>query len=210
MVLAAFLLSSCASFVEKDIRSYLPTKKGVKKVYALKRLRVVMESEPSRYDSNLVLKVERQKISYWYRKVTTKRFRIWDDDRPREPLKRKAKTKVETTLIPTPVWEPFAGQKMKIRVSCRTEPFEITTDDKGLATFDVGPFAHFWIEGRELTVHYLARLPDYKNVSDDLWETLRKKKTTMPVFVKALGKVEVSDREGQTILSPALLEKIFR
>lgn len=208
--LALVLFSaSCASYEIKSVTEYEPDKKGAKKEYQLKKLRIVVESEPDRSRPEVVFKVERCKVDYLQRKVITRRYKIWDDGRPREKVDGGEKSVVETSLIPEPVWIPWKGQKIKVKVSESGEVFEIESDEQGSASFDVSKFSQCWIEGRDLTVTYQSNIPDHPDMPLEIWDKAKQKRMSMPDFAKAMGKFAMVDIENKVTVPKAALEKIF-
>lgn len=207
---ACACVCSCASFEVKPVTEYQPDKKGEKRTYQIKKLRVALESEPDRGRPEAIFKVERCQVDYMWRKSVTQNYKIWDDGRPREKAEGKEKTSVDTQLIPEPVWTPWKGQKMTIKVSESAETFEIETDDQGFASFDVSKFSQCWIEGRDLTVTFSAQIPDYPEMPENFWEEAKsRKKLSMPDFMKSLGKFGMTGFENSFVVDRSVLEKIF-
>ncbi len=203
------LICSCASFEIKPVTEYQPNKDGEKKNYQMKKLRVAVEGEPDRGVPAISFRVERCQVDYMWRKSVTRRYKIWDDGRPKERADQTEKTSIDTILAPEPLWVPWKGQKIQIRVSESKEVFEVETDEQGAASFDVSRFSQCWIEGRDLIVDYRSNVPDYPAMPETIWEDAKKKKMSMPDFMKALGKLELKDVEGRLTVGRAVLEKIF-
>jgi hypothetical protein len=163
--------------------------------------RLTIVEWPSQSNPVVIAKVERQKFWIQTAEKIRKQFKKFDDGRfipvqpPREERTPLARVSGKSAWVPAP------GMNVVFRVSGEETP--VPTDEKGLAVFDVTPFAELWIEGRELQVEVQATLQTILDA-----EPFKKAKGKDPRVLKSL-KVQKQPQSDAVGVDVRTLEKIF-
>lgn len=155
--------------------------KPTPRTYLIKHFRAQVTEWPSTSSPRIAIKVERMRFTIETAKKIRQQFKKFEDGKYEKVPEKSSETKVGRITGDT-TWEAAPGVQVVFEVDADGNSRSATTDDQGMASFDVSGYAEEWIEGGDIRVVVKA---DLSTMTDpQLFEKLKGKSPS--VLNKAL------------------------
>jgi hypothetical protein len=199
---AALLAAGCTETFKLIWRS----KKGPveKKSFPAPNFRLAVVEWPEPSNPLVAVKVEQEKFWVEYKSQMRKQFKKFDSGKIEPVVPPNEQTRKVTAITGKTEWTPAPGVSVVFRVAGNNAETAQSTDDQGVARFDVSPFAEDWVEGKDLMVEVVAKLRAFPE--GDAWGKVKGKH---PRELSKLIKVEEKEVVEGVSVSQRTLEKIF-
>ncbi len=172
------------------------------KVYPFHNYRLLVTGWPSRDAPVIAVQVQREFFSVASAVRIQKKFKKYESGKY-EIVPNTEKKKRMYKITGEAEWKPASGVVVEFRIESEGRGRTVTTDEDGMARFDVSGYAERWVEGKDLAVEVRARL---KGTAQPVpWETLKDK------HPKVMNDLEIVEKDfvEKTEVSKRTLQRIF-